>query len=102
MSGKPDPNHDIVPSLRMFDGLMMNLAADEIERLRPLAHEAKCAQAAADENRQWFEANKARLHAADCSYHEPSARCSCGLHKVLSFNHAIANGNAAMFVEPKL
>jgi hypothetical protein len=26
--------HDIVPTLRMFDGLYMNLAADEIERLR--------------------------------------------------------------------
>lgn len=25
---------DIVPTLRMFDGLYMNLAADEIERLR--------------------------------------------------------------------
>ena len=31
---KIDPNHDIVPTLRMFDGLMMNKAADEIERLR--------------------------------------------------------------------
>lgn len=29
-----DPNHDIVPTLRMFDGLMMNKAADEIDRLR--------------------------------------------------------------------
>jgi hypothetical protein len=29
-----DPNHDIVPTLRMFDGLMMTQAADEIERLR--------------------------------------------------------------------
>ncbi|MDR6389159.1 hypothetical protein [Paraburkholderia phenoliruptrix] len=29
-----DPNHDIVPTLRMFDGLMMNIAADEIEKLR--------------------------------------------------------------------
>lgn len=29
-----DPNHDIVPTLRMFDGLMMDKAADEIERLR--------------------------------------------------------------------
>ena len=29
-----DPNHDIVPTLRMFDGLMMNKAADEIEHLR--------------------------------------------------------------------
>ena len=29
-----DPNHDVVPTLRMFDGLMMNKAADEIEALR--------------------------------------------------------------------
>lgn len=29
-----DPNHDIVPTLRMFDGLIMGQAADEIERLR--------------------------------------------------------------------
>ena len=29
-----DPNHDIVPTLRMFDGLMTGQAADEIERLR--------------------------------------------------------------------
>ena len=29
-----DSNHDIVPTLRMFDGLMMGQAADEIERLR--------------------------------------------------------------------
>lgn len=29
-----DPNHDIVPTLRMFDGLMTGKAADEIERLR--------------------------------------------------------------------
>lgn len=29
-----DPNFDVVPTLRMFDGLMMNKAADEIEFLR--------------------------------------------------------------------
>lgn len=34
-----DPNHDIVPTLRMFDGLMMNKAADEIERLRKRENE---------------------------------------------------------------
>ena len=32
-----DKNDDIVPTLRMFDGLMMNKAADEIERLRAAA-----------------------------------------------------------------
>ena len=29
-----DSNHDLVQTLRMFDGAYMNLAADEIERLR--------------------------------------------------------------------
>jgi len=29
-----DHNHDIVPTLRMFGGLMMGIAADEIEILR--------------------------------------------------------------------
>ena len=29
-----DPNHDIVPTLRMFDGLTTGQAADETERLR--------------------------------------------------------------------
>lgn len=29
-----DPNDDIVPTLRMFDGLMMGQAADAIEKLR--------------------------------------------------------------------
>jgi hypothetical protein len=32
-----DPNHDIVPTLRMMDGLLMTKAADEIERLRHTA-----------------------------------------------------------------
>jgi len=32
-----DPNHDIVPTLRMMDGLLMTKAADEIERLRSVA-----------------------------------------------------------------
>lgn len=31
-----DSNHDIVPTLRMFDGLIMGQAVDEIERLRKL------------------------------------------------------------------
>jgi hypothetical protein len=32
-----DPNHDIVPSLRMLDGFLMGQAADEIEMLRSAA-----------------------------------------------------------------
>jgi hypothetical protein len=34
LAGPVDPNHDIVPTLRQFDGLLMGKAADEIERLR--------------------------------------------------------------------
>jgi hypothetical protein len=34
-----DPNHDIVPTLKMFDGLMMSKAAEEIERLREREYE---------------------------------------------------------------
>jgi hypothetical protein len=42
-----DPNFDIVPTLRMFDGVMMGKAADEIERLRAevAALKAKAADA---------------------------------------------------------
>ena len=33
-----DSNHDIVPTLRMYDGVMMKLAADEIEVMREQIH----------------------------------------------------------------
>lgn len=36
-----DSNHDIVPTLRMFDGVMMDKAADEIERLRSQVEAAR-------------------------------------------------------------
>lgn len=36
-----ETNHDIVPTLRMFDGLMMHKAADEIEALRKLVDELR-------------------------------------------------------------
>lgn len=36
-----DPNFDLVPTLRMFDGLIMDKAADEIERLRKELGEAR-------------------------------------------------------------
>ncbi|MBU9310901.1 hypothetical protein LGM80_23480 [Burkholderia multivorans] len=39
-----DPNHDIVPTLRMFDGVMTGLAADEIERLRKRVAELEAAR----------------------------------------------------------
>jgi hypothetical protein len=32
----------------------------------------------------WLERNRDRAHAADCRSREPSAQCSCGLHRVLS------------------
>jgi hypothetical protein len=42
-----DPNHDLVPTLRMMDGLLFDKAADEIERWR-LAYR-KAVQMHADE-----------------------------------------------------
>ncbi|MFM0503896.1 hypothetical protein [Paraburkholderia caffeinilytica] len=52
-----DSNHDIVPTLRMFDGLMMNKAADEIERLRALLNEKTTIPSAValDDERVAFE-----------------------------------------------
>ncbi len=32
----------------------------------------------------WLDANRMRLHAPGCSVHRPDARCSCGLHRVLT------------------
>lgn len=32
----------------------------------------------------WLEANRQRLHSKDCLFHRPDARCSCGLHRVLT------------------
>lgn len=58
-------------------------------------------QSAAKEVLDWMQANKARLHTPNCSVHEPSARCSCGLHKALSLTRAIENGTAPLFIEPR-
>ena len=33
---------------------------------------------------QWLDENRHRLHADNCTALEPSAQCSCGLHRVLS------------------
>lgn len=33
---------------------------------------------------EWLDARRDRLHAEDCTAREPNARCSCGLHRVLS------------------
>ena len=33
---------------------------------------------------EWLEHHKARLHHPICTYHKPDARCSCGLHRVLT------------------
>lgn len=37
----------------------------------------------------WLHANRFRCHTSDCSVHEPSARCSCGLHKCLTDLRAV-------------
>ncbi|MOA46270.1 hypothetical protein D3C78_1687630 [compost metagenome] len=51
-----------------------------------------------DEALRWINSNVRRLHAVDCSVHAPSAACSCGLHRTLTYLHAIRNGNAHLFV----
>ena len=40
---------------------------------------------------RWLDSQKARLHHKDCTYHEPSAACSCGLHMCLTNLHAVVN-----------
>lgn len=37
----------------------------------------------------WIEERKSRFHAFDCTVHQPSARCSCGLHKCLTDLRAV-------------
>ncbi|MBR8123266.1 hypothetical protein KDW39_08900 [Burkholderia multivorans] len=59
-----DPNHDIVPTLRMFDGVMTGLAADEIERLRKRVAELE-ADAPAEAREPAKVDTKARMDWAD-------------------------------------
>lgn len=33
---------------------------------------------------KWLEMRRIRVHDANCSYHQPSAKCSCGLHRILT------------------
>lgn len=44
----------------------------------------------------WIDARRQRLHAEDCSVHEPSAQCSCGLHRVLTDLRAVINSADAL------
>jgi hypothetical protein len=37
----------------------------------------------------WIEERRMRIHAFDCTVHEPSAKCSCGLHKVMTDLRAV-------------
>ena len=39
----------------------------------------------------WLDRNRSRAHAADCRSRAPDARCSCGLHRVLSNIRAVRN-----------
>lgn len=32
----------------------------------------------------WIDGNRRRLHEPNCTIHRPDARCSCGLHRVLT------------------
>jgi hypothetical protein len=38
---------------------------------------------------KWIDERRARLHATHCSIHQPSARCSCGLHRTLCDLYAL-------------
>lgn len=40
---------------------------------------------------EWIENRKPRLHHEGCSFHLPSARCNCGLHKALTDLRAAIN-----------
>jgi hypothetical protein len=79
-----DPNNDIVPTLRMFDGLMMNIAADEIEMLRARVKDLEARAAAHAQPIGEDAANGAigKAHAIDCRYttdDNPWAPCTCGV-----------------------
>ena len=58
-----DSNHDIVPTLRMFNGLVMNKAADEIEALRDLLRSARAIAQRKGEGTAWerFDASIFRM-----------------------------------------
>lgn len=43
---------------------------------------------------EWLTLRRARLHEPDCTFHRPSAQCSCGLHRVLSIIRDVDNGGA--------
>lgn len=38
---------------------------------------------------KWLELRRGRVHDANCTYHVPSARCSCGLHRIMSGLRAV-------------
>lgn len=40
---------------------------------------------------KWLEQRPQRLHDAACAVHQPSARCSCGLHRVMTGLRAVAH-----------
>ena len=33
---------------------------------------------------EWLNLRRWQIHERDCTVHQPSAQCSCGLHRVLS------------------
>lgn len=61
-----DTNHDIVPTLRMFNGALMDQAADEIDRLRAreielvdLLRSARCIAERQGKDTAWERFSKA-------------------------------------------
>jgi uncharacterized small protein (DUF1192 family) len=55
-----------------------------IARLQAELAAAREAVPALQECYQWLDDNRMRIHSTDCSVHIPDARCSCGLHRVLT------------------
>jgi cytochrome c553 len=96
LAGPVDPNHDIVPTLRQFDGLLMGKAADEIERLRTAL--ALAAAPAAAQAQPEFEPG-ALGNCSTCHYGqivEPPAFCaSCDRTQPRYSNYEPARFDAA-------
>lgn len=80
---KSPTEHPLQTCLRDNGGQIAQRASDRQAALQALA---------------WLDQNRQRLHAPECSVHEPSARCSCGLHNVLTLLAAVKNGNAELFI----
>lgn len=62
------------------------------EELKPAVRETPFGMTCLEHLRSaigWIEERKQRFHAFDCTVRQPSARCSCGLHKCLTDLRAV-------------